>query len=272
MKVEAINKFYLKNGEICEVKDFIDDISDKGNIIYEVFRIEGGTPIFLKDHTERLKRSFALLDLEMPFSIEEFKNNIKKVIEANDYVLGNMKMTYNILSKELKIFYIPHKYPSEKDYADGVKTILYHGERENPNIKIVNKSFRELINEELAKQGAYEAILVDRNGEITEGSRSNIFFIKDGKIITAPGKAVLLGVTRAKVMLIAEELNVEVIERAVNESEIKDMEAMFISGSLAKVLPIAYVEEMKKDAHNKLLRTIINRYNEMVDECIEENK
>ena len=181
-------------------------------------------------------------------------------------------MTYNILSKELKIFYIPHKYPSEKDYADGVKTILYHGERENPNIKIVNKSFRELINEELAKQGAYEAILVDRNGEITEGSRSNIFFIKDGKIITAPGKAVLLGVTRAKVMLIAEELNVEVIERAVNESEIKDMEAMFISGSLAKVLPIAYVEEMKKDAHNKLLRTIINRYNEMVDECIEENK
>jgi hypothetical protein len=44
------------------------------------------------------------------------------------------------------------------------------------------------------------------------------------------------------------------------------MEAMFISGSLAKVLPIAYVEDMKKDAHNKLLRTIINRYNEMVDE------
>ena len=150
MKVEAINKFYLKDGKICEVKDFVDDNSDKGNIIYEVFRIEGGTPIFLKDHTERLQRSFSLLNLEMPFSIEEFRNNIAKVIKANDYILGNMKMTYNILSKELKIFYIPHKYPSEKDYADGVKTILYHGERENPNIKIVNKSFRELINEELA--------------------------------------------------------------------------------------------------------------------------
>lgn len=272
MKVEAINKFYLKDGELCEVKDFVDDNSDKGNIIYEVFRIEGGTPIFLKDHTERLKRSFSLLNLEMPFAIEEFRNNIAKVIKANDYVLGNMKMTYNILSKELKIFYIPHKYPSEKDYADGVKTILYHGERENPNIKIVNKSFRELINDELAKQDSYEAILVDRNGDITEGSRSNIFFIKDKKLITAPGKAVLLGVTRAKVMLIAEELNIEVIERAVKESEIKDMDAMFISGSLAKVLPIAYVDNMKKDAHNEMLRNIIDRYNQMVDECIEDNR
>lgn len=271
MKVEAINKFYLRNKDICEVKDFIDDNSDKGNIIYEVFRIEGGTAIFLKDHTERLKRSFALLNMDMPFSLEEFNNSISKVIKANYYILGNMKMTYNILNKELKIFYIPHKYPSIEDYDDGVKTILYHGERENPNIKIVNKSFRELINEELAKENAYEAILVDRNGEITEGSRSNIFFIKDSKIITAPGKAVLLGVTRSKVMVIADELNIDVIERAVQESEIKDMDAMFISGSLAKILPIAYVDNMKKDAHNIIIRNIINRYNEMVDECISKN-
>ena len=270
--VEAINRYYFKDGEICEVKDFIDDNSSKGNIIYEVFRIEGGTPIFLKDHAERLKRSFSLLGMEMPFSVEVFKENINKVIEANDYVLGNMKMTYNILNKELKIFYIPHKYPSKEDYEDGVKTILYHGERDNPNIKIVNKSFREVINEELVKKDAYEAILVDRNGDITEGSRSNIFFIKNGKIITAPGKAVLLGVTRAKVMAIAAELGIEVIERAVKDIEIEGMDAMFISGSLAKILPIAYVDNLKKDAHNEILRNIINRYNQMVDECIEENK
>lgn len=269
---EAINKYYLKNNEICAVSNFIDDDSEKGNIIYEVFRIEKGTPIFLKEHSERLHRSFSLLNMEMPFTLNEFKNSINRVIEANEYIIGNMKMTYNIVSKELKIFYIPHKYPSEKAYIDGVKTILYRGERDNPNIKIVNTSFRERINEELKKQDAYEAILVDRNGYITEGSRSNIFFIKDDKLITAPGKAVLLGITRMKVMEIAEELNVNIEERAVEESEIKDMDAMFISGSLAKVLPIACVDNIRLDTENKLLRSIIKGYNEKVAQCIEENK
>ena len=76
-------------------------------------------------------------------------------------------------------------------YTEGVKTILYYGERENPNAKIVNDNFRAKVTEEIKKSNAFEAILVDRNGLITEGSKSNIFAIKDGKLITAKAEAVL---------------------------------------------------------------------------------
>ena len=86
------------------------------------------------------------------------------------------------------------------------KNDLYFGERENPNAKIINLSFREKVNKKIREKNAYEAILVDRKGYITEGSKSNIFMIKDNMLLTSPVKAVLPGVTRGEIIDIAEEV------------------------------------------------------------------
>ena len=262
--MEAINKFYLNNEKIEDVNEFNED-SEKGSIIYEVLRVINGKAVFLKDHIERMKRSFALINMEFPFNTEDVEKKVNEVIKKNDNVLGNIKITYNTASKNLKIYYIKHSYPSNELYTEGVKTILYYGERENPNAKIVNDNFRAKVTEEIKKSNAFEAILVDRNGLITEGSKSNIFAIKDGKLITAKAEAVLKGITRDKVIDIAKEIGIEFEEVDIKSEDIDKLDAMFISGTSPKILPIAFVNNIKLDVNNITLRKLMKAYNDLLE-------
>ena len=178
--MEAINKFYLNNGIIYPINEFRDeDLKEK--IIYEVLRIVDGKPAFLNEHLARMQRSFKLINEEFPYKKEEIEELIIQVIQENDNSNGNIKVTYNIRNGNLKIYYIMHSYPPEKYYESGVKVILYYGERENPNLKIVSTEFRAKIAENLKEANAVEALLVDKNGFITEGSKSNFFAIKEEK-------------------------------------------------------------------------------------------
>ena len=262
--MEAINKFYLNNGDIFPIEKFTDE-DYKEKIIYEVLRVVNGKPAFLKDHLERMKKSFKLIHKEFPFNDEKIKELIDKVIKANDDVIGNIKITYNTTSGNFKIYYIMHSYPSQEYYEKGVKVILYYGERENPNLKIVSTAFRAKIAEKMKEANAHEALLVDRNGFITEGSKSNFFGIKDKKLITAKGETVLRGITRDKIFKIAESLGIEVEEKEIKASEITDLDSLFISGTSVAILPIAQVDDIKFDVNNEILRKIMKKYNELLE-------
>ena len=176
--MEAINKYYLNNGTIYPIKEFTDEDS-KEKIIYEVLRVVNGKPAFLKDHLERMKKSFKLINKEFPYDEDEIEKLIIEVIKKNDNALGNIKITCNVNNNNFKIYYIMHSYPSKEYYKKGVKVILYYGERENPNLKVVSTAFRAKIAEKMKEANAHEALLVDRHGFITEGSKSNFFGIKD---------------------------------------------------------------------------------------------
>lgn len=262
--MEAINKFYLNNGEIFPTEKFTDE-DYKEKIIYEVLRVVNGKPVFLKDHLDRMKKSFKLIHKDFPFSDGEIKKSISEVIKYNDNVIGNIKITYNTTNENFKIYYIMHSYPSEEYYVKGVKTILYYGERENPNLKIVSTDFRAKIAEKMKEANAHEALLVDRNGFITEGSKSNFFGIKDDKLITAKAEHVLKGITRDKIFKIANELGIDIAEKEVKASEIKNLDAVFISGTSVAILPIAEVDHIKFDVNNKSLRKIMNIYEELLE-------
>ena len=264
MLMEAINKFYLNNGIIYSINDFTDE-DYKEKIIYEVLRVVNGKPVFLKEHLARMQKSFKLINKEFPYSEEEIENLIVKVIIKNDNAVGNIKITYNISNGNLKIYYIMHSYPAEEYYEKGVKVILYYGERENPNLKIVSTEFRAKIAEKMKEANAHEALLVDRNGFITEGSKSNFFGIKDKKLITAKGEAVLRGITRDKIFKIAESLGIEVEEKEIKATEIRELDSLFISGTSVAILPISQVDDIKFNVNNEILRKIMKRYNELLE-------
>ena len=190
----------------------------KDKIIYEVLRIINGKAIFLEAHLNRMKNSFKLIDEEYTLSYEKINAKINDLIKTENKYEGNIKITYGISEKILKIFFVEHEYPCDEMYQNGVETILYFGERENPNAKIVNENFREKINIEIKNKNVYEAILVNKNGYITEGSRSNIFMIKDNELLTSPIKAVLPGVTRGEIINIAEKLKIRLKEVEYNMS------------------------------------------------------
>ncbi len=240
-------------------------------IIYEVLRVMDGKPIFLESHLKRMENSFNLINEKFTLSYEKISDRIEALIKNEKKINGNIKITYGVNEKILNVFFVEHSYPSEEMYENGVETILYFGERENPNAKIINDNFREKVNKEIKDKGVYEAILVDKNGYITEGSRSNIFMVKDNAILTSPVKAVLPGVTRGEIIEIAQKLQIQVKEIEYSYSDIDKLDGIFISGTSPKVLPIRKVNGIKLNPNNDLIRKLMKEYDDEITRYIEKH-
>lgn len=272
MLMECFNEFFIENEKIKERDSFEESFLKEGKSLYEVIRIIDGAPLFLKSHLERFYNSAKLEGLNLWLDEEEIKENINRLIEINKVSIGNIKLVFNFnkgKNNNFLCYFLKHNYPEDIEYKKGVKTILYHGERENPNAKVINMDFRKIVGEKIKEEKAYEAILVDRNGYITEGSKSNIFMIKDGKVITAPIEKVLPGITRQNIMDVCKNLNLKVEEEKVHYKDIDKLEGLFISGTSPKVLPIKSVDEIEfKSSENKLILSIMEGYNKAIEEDV----
>ncbi|HDK7174875.1 TPA: aminotransferase class IV [Clostridium botulinum] len=270
--MECFNEFFIENEKIKERGSFEESFLKEGKSLYEVIRIIDGAPLFLKSHLERFYNSAKLEGLNLWLDEEEIKENINRLIEINKVSIGNIKLVFNFnkgRNNNFLCYFLKHNYPEGIEYKKGVKTILYHGERENPNAKVINMDFRKIVGEKIKEEKAYEAILVDRNGYITEGSKSNIFMIKDGKVITAPIEKVLPGITRQNIMDVCKNLNLKVEEEKVHYKDIDKLEGLFISGTSPKVLPIKSVDEIEfKSSENKLILSIMEGYNKAIEEDV----
>jgi len=103
---------------------------------------------------------------------------------------------------------------------------------------VIQATIREGANKMIADQKLYEVLLVNRDNLITEGSRSNVFFVKDNVFYTAPASSVLVGVTRKKVIECLYKLEYMLVEEAVISSEIGNYDAVFLTGTSPGILPV----------------------------------
>lgn len=266
--MEAILNYYLEDGHLEEVTNYTKDSNESGRIIYEVIRVIDKTPLFYEEHIKRLESSFRLMDKVFSYKYEKIREYLVKLINANNVVNGNIKLTFDIKTDTMKVFSIKHSYPSEELYKEGVKTILYHGERTNPNAKVVDSNFRANVTNEINKANAFEAILVNNNGYITEGSKSNIFMIKNNVLYTSPLEEVLPGVTRGRIIAVAKNIGIEFEEKKISYKELDTIDAMFISGTSPKILPIKEVDNMKYDVENTIMRKLMKAFNDEVNNYI----
>ncbi|AZV55907.1 aminotransferase class IV [Clostridium sp. AWRP] len=268
---KCIEKFFLYNNELKDKREFSESEFKQGKSIYEVIRIIDGKPLFLKLHLRRMENSARITNLRLWLNEKDIKNNILKLIKANEISMGNIKIIFNFYEKNTFLaYFLPYNYPSLEKYEVGVDTIFYHGERENPNAKVINNEFRTKVDSTIKEKKVFEAILVDNSGNITEGSKSNIFMIKGNTIVTAPLKNVLPGTTRKIVMDICSKMGFEVLEKDVSYKDVEKFDALFISGTSPKVLPIKKVENVKFDSsNNKVLLKIMKAYDKEVRDDIE---
>lgn len=269
--------FYYNQIPLEDIRDSVKDMIDgfrntlmKGCLtmrsVYEVLRLIDGKPIFLSEHYERLTKSLAGIGMKVPFTEEELAQDIDSLAKENHIVNHNIKMEVDVGGHSI-MYLAPTHYPPAEQYETGVRTDLFNAERNNPNIKMMDVSLRDATNAEIKAKKLYEVLLVDRDGNITEGSRSNVFFIKGAKVFTSPAANVLLGVTRRMIIQIIRELSdeqgIELCEVPVHTSMLEDFDAAFISGTSPAVLPIAEIGDRHYDVNNELLRTIMQRYDEL---------
>lgn len=250
------------NNTIQPENRFSENIFEKGLSIYEVIRIFEGSPIFLKDNILRLDNSLKKSNIKIDVSQLDIPGKLQHFIELNHITEGNVKyvLHFNSSKPDEYIFQIPHAYPTEKDYQEGVPTITHEAVRENPEVKYINTDLRTLANRLMKECHVYEILLVDREGYITEGSRSNVFFIKEKVLYTAPLQYVLPGTSRKRVFDICREHAIRIEEKRIDLHSLKDYDAAFLTGTSPLILPINRINNICYHTNNAFLRELMEYY------------
>jgi branched-chain amino acid aminotransferase len=262
-----IHKYFVLNEELKSSKLYIPGQNDGG--IYEVMRVVNGIPLFLEDHLERFFQSSQLAGKTIPYSEVQIKKFLENLIDKNKITVGNILVS---CKKNLEAFFMPHFYPTPEMYRDGINCGILKAERDNPHAKVFQTTVRHRADQLLAEKGFYEVLLIDHLGKVTEGSRSNVFFVENDTLVTSPANKVLLGITRQKTLQMARDLNIHVNEREVNLSELSSFSAAFITGTSPKILPILKIDAFKFDPKNEIVRQLIQRYDELIESYLNEAK
>ncbi len=255
-------KYFSQNGKILPIKKAVVPLSNieyaYGFGIYESLRVSNGRVYFIKDHIERLIESAKIIGISHPFSSSFVLNSIKKLIKVTGSESYNLKiLLIGASTKEktiLNILCLNPLFPDRKLYHDGADFITYDYERAFPHAKTLNMIKSYLAYSQARKSGAYDALLINRQGFITEGTRTNFFCIKD-KIIYSPfEKDILLGVMRKVMLKVAVDNGYKVIEKNIRLEDIKSYEGAFVTSTSSKIMPIksingvllGYPDELKK--------------------------
>lgn len=265
MALLPVQKYFVINGEVKPVEAFIPSENEGG--VYEVLRVVNGVPLFLEDHLERFYRSAGIAKKTVRFSEKQVLRHLEALIASNKVTEGNILIS---CKTNLKAFFIPHNYPADEQYEKGVVCGILRAERENPNAKVFQTSVRKRANQMIAEHGFYEVLLVDHLGRVTEGSRSNVFFVKRNRLLTPPGNEVLLGITRQKTFALAQKAGVELAEKDVYLDDLAGFDAAFITGTSPKLLPVQRVGAFTFDEGNKTVRRLMGAYNQLINDYVRE--
>ncbi|MGV8982737.1 aminotransferase class IV [Clostridium sp.] len=270
---KCMNEYFLFGDEFKRCEEFGNYDLSVGKSLYEVIRISEGIPIFLMEHLSRLENSANIMKYTMRVTRDQIINGILQLIDMNKICNGNVKLVVNydpdkvssknnsLLSERFLAYFIPHFYPTKEQYSEGVKTITCQVERNNPNAKVIDNMFRDKVNEKIARSGVYEAILVDDNGYITEGSKSNVFMVIGSTVVTSKVENVLPGITRQFIIKSCQNKNIDFQERNIHVRDIKSLTGLFISGTSPEVLPIHCVDSFSFDSSkNSIINSIMVEY------------
>jgi branched-chain amino acid aminotransferase len=267
---ECFGKKFILNGDLQPAELFDNSLVYEGDSIYEVIRMVKGSPVFFKDHMERLSSSVKLQGKDHLADVSELRRAIINLTRADRKKEANLKIVfnYNNSAANFLVYYIEHIYPSEEQYKNGVKGILFQAERKDPESKVINHKLRSAIYHRLILEGGYEALLVNNNNYITEGSRSNIFFIKGETLITAPDDMILKGITRKHVLEICRENKLKVELTCVNAADISKYDAVFMTGTSPMVLPFYCIDGIQFNVRLPVMERLRQLYMVRAEESI----
>jgi len=248
-----------------ENTDIFDRIENAA--VYEVIKVVEGVPLFFEEHMERMRQSGEASGILIRKADDEVVGEIATLVEQNQCPETNAKLLCARVGGEeiFMTYFIPTEDPGPEGLSRGVHTILLRAERKDPHVKRVSSSFRDRVRDEMEKAGAYEALLVDGDGFITEGVRSNLFFLKENQLRTPPSERVLPGVTRRHVVQICKETGIEIREDRLHRREMPRIEAAFLTGTTVDVTPIGTIEDCAlASSTHPVVREIVWRYRKEV--------
>jgi branched-chain amino acid aminotransferase len=237
-----------------------------------------GTKIFrLNDHTNRLFESAKAVNMEIPFSQQEINEAQKEVFRVNELDEGYIRpMCFygsegmGLRADNLKVHCIVAawewpSYMSPEAFEKGINIKISSYKRETGNIvsrSKVNGNYVTSIMalQEAMKEGYDEALLLDDEDNISEGSGENFFIVKNKTLYTPDLDASLDGITRKSIISLAEELEIKVKVKKVKLQDVLDADELFFTGTAAEVVPIRSVDKkLISDGERGEVTTILQK-------------
>jgi branched-chain amino acid aminotransferase len=262
MKTE--DRLIYLNGQLVPKDKAVVSVFDHGFLygdgIFEGIRIYDGVVFRLDEHLERLYDSAKSILLHIPLEFEEMAKAVLDTVRANQLQNGYIRLVISrgagdlgldprscatpniiIIADEIQLF------PSEF-YENGLRIVTVATTRNSPNalnpqIKSLNYLNSILVKMEAINAGVLEALTVNAQGYVCEGSGDNVFIVKKGKVYTPPVYlGALDGITRHTIIDICAELNIPLLETPFTRHDVYIADECFLTGTAAELIPVVEVD------------------------------
>ena len=281
------------NGELFHRKEAKISVFDSGFLlgdgVWEGIRLHESKLVFIEDHLDRLYASAKGISLDISYTKEEVINQINSVLNRNnmnddvhirliisrgDKITPYQNPNANVGPVNLVI--IPEYKKTDPDtYIKGIKIGRVPNIRPNerilsPHYNTLSKLNCILASIEANKLGYDEGIMNDIDSNISTCNSTNLFFIKNNKVLTSTGEYCLNGITRGKAITICNQNNIECVESNFTFEDIKNCNEAFVTGTFAGIIPVSQLESRQLDSTNSdsLVNQIRMLYNQEIQSYI----
>lgn len=231
-----------------------------GDGIFEGLRVYSGNIFKCREHLIRLYESAKSIMLDIPMTIEEIEDAVVETVRINQLHDAYIRLVVSrgkgdlgldpfscSLAEVIIIVDQVRLFPPEL-YEKGLEIVTVPTRRNtpdalNPKIKSLNYLNNVLVKIEARRAGVLEALMLNHEGYVCEGSGDNIFLVKNGRLLTPPGYlGALEGITRAMVIDLAKEKGYEVAEVPFTRHDVYVADECFLTGTAAEVIPVVSLD------------------------------
>ncbi len=269
MSMSDRDGFIWFNGKLVDWRDanvhVLTHSLHYGMAVFEgvrAYKTAQGTAIFrLEEHTKRWFNSAKIFQMAMPYSQDELMKAQIEVVKANQlescYLrpiawIGSEKLGISPKGNQILVSIAAWQwgaYLGDDGINKGIRVKTSSYSRHHVNVSLVRAKASGyyinsiLANQEVTAHGYDEALLLDTDGYVSEGSGENVFIVRDGVIYTPDLASCLAGITRDAIMKIANDLNIEVREKRITRDEMYCADEAFFTGTAAEVTPIRELDD-----------------------------
>jgi branched-chain amino acid aminotransferase len=254
------------NGRITPECEAVISVFDHGFLygegVYETMRTYHGRPFLFDRHMRRLRRSASMIELPLPFSDDQLAAQIRATqdaakLDGEAYIRvlvtrGVGELTYDLNATpnpSLVIIVKPQVDPPADAYDKGVRVVIVdvvrnHPATVNPMIKSNNLMNSALAMQQALRSNAFEGVMRNYKGELTECTTANLFIVKNNVVLTPPLEAGLLpGITREYLFDVGKDIGIEVTETILGDDDLFRADEAFLTSTTRELVPIVTVND-----------------------------
>lgn len=259
-----------------------------GDGVFERLRTFNGKIWNLAAHTARLFHSAAIIKIHIPWSRHQFMNWVKKTVEKAAKASGKniaasvnrdfnirVTLTRGMALKDMRYDFLTSRTPTlcimvsslqpwpKEFYEKGIRVITVRTQRELPEIKTISLLPQVIANHQMHEVSANEGLFIAHDGKVTEGTASNFYFIKGGKLYV-PDARVLPGTTFEIVKKLARKAKISVIKKVIYAASIRGFQECFITSVTRGIMPVASIDRKHFHSPGKVTQSLLKLFEQYV--------